>query len=164
MPTEQLLTNIVNELVTMMEVDAELDLCVVCCSKLKSDNINSQVLSGNLNVFYLLRKVLQVPDNELKKNLISCGNPAEWIRLCAKCGELTRQAEELYRNLRTIERELNCVENLIWHKARLSIKSERGRKVGEEETDHLTGKFRRQVWRGIRNHVENKCRIFFISY
>lgn len=100
--------------------------------------------------------MFQLNDNELKKTLLCCGNPVEWIKLCDKCNELTRQAEELNRKLKRIERELKCVEQLIWDKTVKSINCEEDRKLVEETIEFTknTG----QVWRRIRNHVANKSK------
>jgi len=132
----------------MMERVDEIELCLVCCSDIKSDNNNRQLLSSNLNVFYLLRKVFKVTGIQLKNSLINCGNPAEWIQLCDKCSELTRQAEDLFGKLKCIERELNSIEQLIRDKARISVNC---------EVDPLAEEPSSEVWRRLRNHVATKC-------
>ncbi len=98
------------------------DFCLVCFSKVDRSKLPKQrsLLSSNLNVIFLLRKVLQVPSELLIGNFKKCGSPAYWISLCENCSQLTGQAMEHHLQILNLVNQLRSILKLITDKIRYS--------------------------------------------
>lgn len=92
----------------------------MCCSKEIPKSENTNRIVTNLNVFFLLKTLLQVPNNQLETNFKDVGNPEDWVRLCNQCSHLTEQANKLYCKIVKAEIELKSVRKLIVEKIKSS--------------------------------------------
>lgn len=136
--------------------EIQLDFCLACGSKVhEKENENTQRLSKNLSVIFLMRNLLQVPERQVEGNFREYGNPENWIRLCDQCIELTRKAEDLYCKIVKIEKELRNVRKLIVNKIRSDAED-------DSDIDMITtgeNRERKEIWRKTRAFVTN-CKIF----
>ncbi|CAL8085409.1 unnamed protein product [Orchesella dallaii] len=79
-------------------------------------------LHGNLNIFVILRSLLQVPSEDLKSCLRYCGNPTNWLRICMECQPLIQNALSVNDKLVEVLKELNNCRDLIVEQMKESIR------------------------------------------
>ncbi len=147
------------------------DQCFICCvggasltNNIFSNNllIESQssvlktggclLLSSNLEVIFILRKLLEVPGVHLENHLKECGtDPEDWIRLCDKCTELTRNARKLDAEIKKLEKQLRCVRNEVVDKMISSRYSQKDNDVNQTAYLGNSSTFRENIRSFLKN-------------
>ncbi len=120
-------------------------LCFLCGSSTTSKINNTtnkpdstSFLSNNLDIFFLLRNLLQVPPTQLENRLKECGSsPENWLSLCDKCTKLTSNARKLHHDIRKIKRQLGSIQCQVLEKIRQSNLSADNQDI---DTDNCKGK------------------------
>lgn len=111
--------------------------CFTCSSKITTKNsvkTNYSSLSSNINVFFVLRKVLHVPSILLKDQLKESGiNPQDWIRLCDQCTHLIKKGRHLHQEITKIEKQFRSVRKQI-------VENLLGSRLLKEDYDNLKKK------------------------
>ncbi|CAL8085412.1 unnamed protein product [Orchesella dallaii] len=104
--------------------------CLICYNMLidiEADGGTSQTssgdnaLHGNLNVMVILRNLLHVPSKDLEACLRHCGNPTNWLRICAECQPLIQNALSLNDKLMKVSKQLDKCRELIVEQMRDSF-------------------------------------------
>lgn len=106
-------------------------LCLICSSKdccpqnkngdyFNSPNgDNNTDISQQLNVIFLLKKLLQVPTVNLEKYLVKFGSPTNWqVSLCEQCTQLVNQAKDLHLLILENTAKLKRVQKVIVDKVK----------------------------------------------
>ncbi|CAL8136894.1 unnamed protein product [Orchesella dallaii] len=71
------------------------------------------VIQNSLKVILILKRILQIPDENLCQFLTENGgqsNPDSWVQTCSSCGELVTQFYELLKELSKLQRKLVTIE------------------------------------------------------
>lgn len=55
------------------------------------------LLSQNLDVIFILRKIFKVPSTQLSSYLKSCPDIGNWITVCVNCDKVVKEFTTLYR-------------------------------------------------------------------
>lgn len=77
----------------------------------KKKSAGAALLENNLDITFLLRKMLQVPCIQLECQLMESGdNPESWISLCDHCTKLIKNARELDEKIRGIREEFRLIQ------------------------------------------------------
>lgn len=141
------------------QLNDEVDLCVVCCSKVKSLTLTGDdldELDKNLDVIFLLKNLMQVPDILIKNNLKECGNPQDWgISLCEPCRKLNGEARCLHLEILNLGRKLEAIQKLVLDKTRLSILPSSPHFPVSFNDDKDKQCQKEEIWRRARYFVAN---------
>ncbi|CAL8085418.1 unnamed protein product [Orchesella dallaii] len=81
----------------------------------------ADVLHGNLNVMVIMKNLLRVPSKDLETCLRHCGNPTNWLRICAECQPLIQNALSLNGKLMEVSKQLDKSRELIVERMRDSL-------------------------------------------
>src|SRR5687768_1276426 len=85
--------------------------CFICdCSLQITCLDDSDKLENNLDVIFVLKMVLQVPNIYLENQYRDFGkDPGNWIRFCDHCDRLSGTVRKLGEDIRKIEKPLGSI-------------------------------------------------------
>ncbi|CAL8085415.1 unnamed protein product [Orchesella dallaii] len=78
-------------------------------------------LRGNMNILVILRRLLDVPSEDVKKCLQYCGNPSNWFKVCTECQPLIQHALSVNDKLVEVLKQLNNCKDLIVEQIKESV-------------------------------------------
>ncbi len=140
-------------------------LCLICgcwCADVDqshhhSANISNKKYPGiskQLNVIFILKNLLQLPNNQLHKFLKNYGNSENWISLCAQCTQLTEESRKLHLQIVQVTRELKGYQKLIVEKVKSSPNKPPGDDDGSSEVTQLRDNPKLTIWNKTRTFVK----------
>lgn len=91
-------------------------LCeVVCYQDYESDKGDGDILSKNVQTYFLLRHVIGLPLDKLESYLKSCPSkePGNWIKLCGGCNQFVEKSQQIYREMVLISKDFENLRNAI---------------------------------------------------
>ncbi|CAL8085406.1 unnamed protein product [Orchesella dallaii] len=135
--------------------------CLICYKKLIEDETGQKTtgddgLHDNLNILLVLRRLLQVPSEDVKKCLRYCGNPTNWFRVCMECQPLIQNALNVNDKLVEVLKQLDKCRELIVKQMRISRRNNNKafQKTGKCPTCGITR------CRGHEKYLTDKIRNF----
>lgn len=89
---------------------SEVTNCLLCnCIRKSTDFTPSLAHSrteANFQVYFVLRKMLNVPKSKLMDYLVNFGDPRQWIQTCRDCLSVVDKAVRLQRDISKLEEKL----------------------------------------------------------
>jgi len=143
-------------------------LCLICGSSVSQlDNTKSANVSGisqQLNVIFILRNLLQVPNHQLHKFLTKCENPENWISLCDdQCSQLIQEAWDTHLQIVKLSRKLKGYQKLTVGKVKSSSNtSPDGIDRDDDGNERSSVANKLLIWKETRKFVRN-CKLTYHS-
>ncbi|ODM90967.1 putative zinc finger protein [Orchesella cincta] len=134
--------------------------CLMCYKLVEGQGEvqSTEKLQENLNTIFILRKVLEVPNEQLQTYMKHCNGPSNWIGFCEACQPLIKDALEVNDKIVGLMKQLEKCKELVVDKIRENVRrkeeesssSENCLTCGEtgckqEHKSYLTYKIRKHV-------------------
>lgn len=161
-------------------INNEVGVCVICCSKVYiknrsfydsvKDQTDDDFLCTNLYVIFVLQKLLQVPNFNLKCNLLELGNPESWISVCSHCSKLTKRAWKLHQKVVQFNQELKSIKNTVIERAKSSCLPQNvddfmcvsTSPSADEDNEQVILSTKKRVWKITRDFITNRKNTIFL--
>lgn len=130
-------------------------------SKNHDDGVKRGLIDNEMNVIFIVRKLLSLPEQLCIELLEKFGNPSSWLVTCSKCSEIVNDARAIHKKLIALEITLDKKRKVVTQKIidsaekSVSLRTKRlleSQKNGESQKNYSTSAL-------IRNTVllNGKC-------